>query len=330
MQLRRQEFPSIGRLENKEGEFHVGQKTASLEMNIQQLEWNDAFSFQEGCHDEHGKLQSATSYTNMLLCIGYNAFLKTRNSVDEGMAREVIYNHHQFSKHVKQWIDPKLDSGPFIMVHGDMHLSNLLVDDDARVVGVLDWEWSRIVPAQYFSPPLWLTGDGTVQLASRISWKFYLERGLKHFLAIVKDREMAMYGNLQLHDEWTERTGHAEPLVANALENWTDVDWFVHRNINDKQAVPDETISAFLEEDPLRGLLVDIKEHDQLKYTKEVKVQMDAENCENSEDNESKIRQWSIDGRQLLLHHGPTLGCILGWGVAATLAIAAIWRRRVA
>ncbi len=141
---------------------------------------------------------------------------------------------------------------------------------------------------------------------------------------------MAMYGNLQLHDEWTERTGHAELLVANALENWTDVDWFVHRNINDKQAVPDETISAFLEEDPLRGLLADIKEHDQLKYTKEVKVQMDAENCENSEDNETKIRQWSIDGRQLLLHHGPTLGCILGWGVAATLAIAAIWRRRVA
>jgi aminoglycoside phosphotransferase (APT) family kinase protein len=44
--------------------------------------------------------------------------------------------------------------GPFVLVHGDLELFNLLVDDNMDIIAVLDWEWSRVVPRQFFIPPL--------------------------------------------------------------------------------------------------------------------------------------------------------------------------------
>jgi hypothetical protein len=80
-----------------------------------------------------------------------------------------------------------------------------------------------------------------------------------------------MFGNNLLYDAWTRRTEYAEPLVANALENWTEVDWFVHRYLASKEAsTANETLSAFADEDPLRSLLADIKEQDHRRYRREL------------------------------------------------------------
>ena len=43
-------------------------------------------------------------------------------------------------------------------MHGDMDnvMSNLLFDKDYNLVGIVDWEWSRVVPVQFMVPPIWL------------------------------------------------------------------------------------------------------------------------------------------------------------------------------
>lgn len=40
-----------------------------------------------------------------------------------------------------------------------------MVDERMEITSVLDWEWSRVGPVQYFQPPLWLTGHDTEFLA---------------------------------------------------------------------------------------------------------------------------------------------------------------------
>jgi RIO-like serine/threonine protein kinase len=56
------------------------------------------------------------------------------------------------------WVDPTYNYGPFVLAHGDLHPSNIIIREDLTIVAIIDWEWSRIVPAQLLVPPTWLTG----------------------------------------------------------------------------------------------------------------------------------------------------------------------------
>ena len=86
------------------------------------------------------------------------------------------------------------------MVHGDLERSNLIVNDNMTVIPVLDWEWSRIVPRQFFNPPLWLGIPGTTKLAYDFVYQDYLKR-FHCLLDIVRSRELYMYGQPLLADE---------------------------------------------------------------------------------------------------------------------------------
>lgn len=49
-------------------------------------------------------------------------------------------------------------AGSFALCHGDLRCENILVDDDLRIQGILDWEWATILPQQLCTPPLWICG----------------------------------------------------------------------------------------------------------------------------------------------------------------------------
>ncbi|KND92787.1 hypothetical protein TOPH_02806 [Tolypocladium ophioglossoides CBS 100239] len=62
-----------------------------------------------------------------------------------GGARATLYARHHFRRFVlNTWINSAADKGPFVLMHGDMLMlmSNLLVDEELTLIGVLDWEWS--------------------------------------------------------------------------------------------------------------------------------------------------------------------------------------------
>lgn len=321
LQLRRLEFPSIGRLEGSASNPRIG-KTATISMNMLQLEGLDSFGLRDRFLNEHGKLESATSYTNMLLAIGYDAFLKSPYTAPTGMGLTMSRNHQLFIQHVGKWVDTDRDKGPFVLVHGDLHISNLVIDDDARIISVLDWEWSSVVPVQYFTPPLWLNGRDSVQLASPTSWKLFLKRAFKDFLAIVESREIELYGNCQLHSEWSQAVENAEPLVANALLNWTDVDWLVERSMNCKQVPSDDEQAALVKENPTHGLLAEIKELDYDRYRQALQ-HLEAKKATEAE----QAGVWNLMKRTCDVRQNASTVIILGCSVAACVIIAAVWRR---
>lgn len=124
----------------------------------------------------------------MLLDIAYNAFLRGQSSVVErGTGGEDLYHQHIFRKYVKErWVDPALDRGPFVLVHGDLEPFNVMVDKNLAVVAVLDWEWSRVVPVQFFNPPWWLSCLSTTRLASKVVYDSYLYTFFKDFVNVTR------------------------------------------------------------------------------------------------------------------------------------------------
>lgn len=233
IQLRRLEFPSIGCLGfGPGGEIQVVKKNKSIDINVQELEGLQPSKIQASYYDPDGRLASANKYTEMLLDIADNAFVQGRGIVlDEAQGGEALYHLHVFREFAQQWVDPSLDHGPFVLVHGDFSASNLIINEDHSIDAVLDWEWSRVVPRQFFGPPLWLNLSPTTDLALITMYEFYLKK-FHRLLEVLRTRKLDQFGNLLLHDEWTEAQNKSDFLVANALENWTDIDWFAYRYLS--------------------------------------------------------------------------------------------------
>jgi Phosphotransferase enzyme family len=93
-----------------------------------------------------------------------------------------------------EYVLPEYNYGPFILMHGDFCSSNIIVDENLNIVSVIDWEWSRTVPAQLLVPPEWLTGYEVNGLLSVYNKLRYM-RELFNFRNIVRDREK----NLMYH-----------------------------------------------------------------------------------------------------------------------------------
>ncbi|POR38965.1 Uncharacterized protein TPAR_00835 [Tolypocladium paradoxum] len=48
---------------------------------------------------------------------------------------------------------------PFVLAHLDLRPSNIMVDHELHIVGVIDWEWASTIPASLFIPPSWITAS---------------------------------------------------------------------------------------------------------------------------------------------------------------------------
>ncbi|KAI8722471.1 APH domain-containing protein [Fusarium sp. LHS14.1] len=46
----------------------------------------------------------------------------------------------------------------FVLSHLDLRCHNIIITGDLHVRGIIDWEFSGIVPRYLFTPPPWLTG----------------------------------------------------------------------------------------------------------------------------------------------------------------------------
>ncbi|KAI8943968.1 phosphotransferase enzyme family protein [Xylaria longipes] len=271
IQLRRLEFASVGCLRQHKDGPKVSKRTTSIDINMQELEGLNPSVIQASYTNQSGTLASAGAYTSMLLQLADNAFAKSRASVtdDEEQGADALYHLHIFRQYAEKWVDPRHENGPFVLVHGDLEPFNLLVDDEMGIVCVLDWEWSRVVPLQFFKPPLWLANPDTTNLAYDAVYRRYLDRFDK-FLAILRTLEKESYGNELLSNEWDEAKADSGFLVANALENWTDIDWFAFRYINRKcyrGRDLQERVQAFMDEDTTRKAFITRKLQEGIAYT---------------------------------------------------------------
>jgi len=205
-------------------------------------------------------LTSANEYVKMLLEVADNAFARDRSPISQEEGEDRLYHLHIFRQHVNRWANNNLEHGPFVLVHGDLELHNLLFDENMNIVSVLDWEFSRIGPCQLFKAPLWLSSTTIEDLSYGYKYKGFLAHFDK-FLAVLRVLELEKYGNEVLTKEWETGKQKSGFMVANALENWTAMDWFASRWINPRFYNGKEDlqlrIKEFMRADPTRQAVIE-------------------------------------------------------------------------
>ncbi|GAB0142006.1 hypothetical protein EsHS_00002572 [Epichloe bromicola] len=319
LQLRRLEFPAIGRLAQCTKGVGVCRRALTIDVNGLQIEGLNPFATQASYHAKEDSLLSANDYIAMRLQISWNAFLKSRDNIELGMADSVLYHLHLFCKHVEEWKDAELDQGPFVLAHGDLGPQNLIVDDNLEITAVIDWEWSRVIPVQLFSPPLWLTCRNNLYITMPNSYRRYLRTALVPFLDAVKTQELSLFGETRLFGEWASRKDNGEPLVANALENWTDIDWFAYLHLSKRdESTLEQDVRSFIEADPIRGFITRMKEDDAVAYMEEMQQTGDDKTgyplpgcCATI----SGLAGW-LSLKHMRFWTGPTLPVFAGAGIA--------------
>lgn len=82
--------------------------------------------------------------------------------LEEDEVRDEVFALQDYKLRLSRFIDPALNLGPFVLTHGDLLPTNVIVNEDLTLAGIIDWEWSGTVPVQFFQPPLWLGGTPAV------------------------------------------------------------------------------------------------------------------------------------------------------------------------
>jgi hypothetical protein len=78
-------------------------------------------------------------------------------------------------------------------------ISNLLFDKDYKLAGIVDWEWSRVVPRQFMVPPIWLCSS-QLDFVLLIQEDYNLQVG--YLRAAVREAEKALGLPPRLSTEW--------------------------------------------------------------------------------------------------------------------------------
>jgi hypothetical protein len=114
--------------------------------------------------------------------------------------------------------------GTFRLWCEDLRPSNVLVDKDDRVVGVIDWEFTYAAPSQFtFDPPWWLllTEPEWWEDGAYPEWMEAYEPRLQTFLRILDEEESKLPER--------ERQGRSYvPLAQRMRESWETKSWMVN------------------------------------------------------------------------------------------------------
>ncbi len=255
-QLRRLEFPRIGRLIlDPDGSVRVGSMPISNDMNLQVKGMGVVDMIKK--HGGTMGFTSAKDFYSLLLDIASNYYAQSCSwCPDEAKGHLILYLLDRFPEHVwKGWVDDTLDHGPFVLTHGDLAKYDVLVSDDLDILAVIDWEWAQTVPLQLFLPPVWLTGTSLSLLAHPSFYKIYIER-LYELCYVVEKREVERYGEAVLSRDWVAMSKHGGILVRAALHSAEYIDdvmrFYFGRHIRTR----DTRVQEFIDEDPSRGDLV--------------------------------------------------------------------------
>ncbi|RKU41349.1 hypothetical protein DL546_001171 [Coniochaeta pulveracea] len=110
--------------------------------------------------------QSVESFTSDMLTLHDNYLLHQPHAVqDEDDAYERFTIRLLLRAVSHHFILPRWRDGPYVLQLTDFHQSNIFVDSEWNVVGMIDLEWICSLPIEMLSVPYWLTGcsiDGII------------------------------------------------------------------------------------------------------------------------------------------------------------------------
>lgn len=81
----------------------------------------------------------------------------------------------------------------FFLAHPDLHIRNILVDNELNICGIIDWEYTTSVPQCVFAPPLWIISNT------------FGPAGLSEFMAMLSSMKDKSSYHFQLAADWVPR-----------------------------------------------------------------------------------------------------------------------------
>ncbi|GAA6013618.1 hypothetical protein JCM10207_004792 [Rhodosporidiobolus poonsookiae] len=106
-----------------------------------------------GSHGAHGLVGGCPPFSLSAICAYYPISpppIHTARELHAYLQQEFFRAMPQLARRYKKEIAPQLTRhhrAPLILVHGNLHPGNILIDNEGRVCGVLDWERAGWYPA---------------------------------------------------------------------------------------------------------------------------------------------------------------------------------------
>ncbi|KAG9252587.1 kinase-like domain-containing protein [Emericellopsis atlantica] len=211
-QLRMQRFDYAGSLTaDDEGELTVT-SPHSIDLNSIQL-----YSGQQIKPCE--RHTSATDFA----CFSYQVLFNRLNQpveMEEDDARHEVFALADYEKRLLNYVDSS--SKHFVLTHGDLRPSNIIVGEDLTINAIIDWEWSCTVPRQFFIPPMWFAGND-VPLSIDDTYKLEYSKFHRALTDAAEDEPACRV----LADEWSPDLSSSLDLYLPAAllrhDNFTEV-----------------------------------------------------------------------------------------------------------
>ncbi|KAL4804423.1 hypothetical protein BDV18DRAFT_153304 [Aspergillus unguis] len=223
LQLNKLSLPRIGPLEQTDDfTYKVSRRPLSIHMNeLVRLGTLPRSALPEGA------FESASSYFEKLTKLHIEHLEHQRNDAVESVAdcqRKYIARQafHRLAKDRQLTASTaRYDSGSFKLWCDGLRPSNVLLNADLQIVGVIDWEFTYAAPVEFSSaPPWWLLLEQPEYWPDGIdAWTTVYERRLQIFLKVLGEREDAL-----IH---SGRLGKEQRLSGPMWESWRSGDFWV-------------------------------------------------------------------------------------------------------
>lgn len=197
LQLSKLESPNIGSLDEvDEYNWEARRRPLSIHMN-------ELVRLGTVARDTlpQGTFNSSSEYLEALSQPHIDHLTQQRNDAADSETdcrRKYVARHlfHKLARQRKLLSDAHIN-GPFKLWCDDLRPSNVLLDANMQIVGVIDWEFTYAAPVEFsYSPPWWLLIEQPEYWPDGISnWKDIYGSRLKTFLNAmedVEDKAMAM------------------------------------------------------------------------------------------------------------------------------------------
>ncbi|KAI0192764.1 phosphotransferase family protein [Astrocystis sublimbata] len=125
------------------------------------------------------------------------------------------------------------DSAGFLIYSSDLRPSNILIDKDLQVVGIIDWEFAYVAPALFaFDPPWWLLlrlpecFDGKYK-----AWMKAYKPRLETFLRLLEVEEEKMQASPELVSSFRHLAlsdAKSPPLSKMMRQRWESKAWMIN------------------------------------------------------------------------------------------------------
>lgn len=165
----------------------------------------------------HTTFTTTSSYLEALADLNIEHLVHQRNdsveSADDCRRKFVARRLFRTLAREKRLTNPLLEEGPFKIWCDDLRPANVLLHDNLKIAGVVDWEFTYAAPAEFsYAPPWWLLIEKPEYWSEGLEdWTRTFDYRLKTFLKVMKDYEESaiQQGRLKEDQRLSDRMYHS-------------------------------------------------------------------------------------------------------------------------